>query len=43
VHGLDIGRSTAMSLRAKGIDATYLVGGIEAWRSAGLPLQAKTM
>lgn len=41
VHGLDIGRSTAMSLRAKGIDATYLVGGIEAWRSAGLPLQAK--
>jgi Fe-Mn family superoxide dismutase len=43
VHGLDIGRSTAMSLRAKGIDATYLVGGIEAWRSAGLPLQAKTV
>lgn len=41
VHGLDIGRSTAMSLRAKGIDASYLVGGIEAWRSAGLPLQAK--
>ncbi len=43
VHGLDIGRSTAMSLRAKGIDASYLVGGIEAWRTAGLPLQPKTM
>lgn len=43
VHGLDIGRSTAMALRAKGIDASYLVGGIEAWRGAGLPLQPKAV
>lgn len=42
VHGLDIGRSTAMALRAQGIDATYLIGGIEAWRGAGLPLQPKS-
>ena len=41
VHGLDIGSSTALSLRARGFDARFLVGGIEAWRAAGLPLQAK--
>ncbi|MEY2952584.1 MAG: hypothetical protein RLZZ401_671 [Pseudomonadota bacterium] len=41
VHGLDIGRSTAMALRARGIEARYLVGGIEAWRSAGMPVQPK--
>jgi superoxide dismutase, Fe-Mn family len=41
IHGLDVGRSTALSLRARGIDARYLVGGIEAWRSAGLQMQAK--
>ncbi|MFZ6816187.1 Fe-Mn family superoxide dismutase [Undibacterium sp. Rencai35W] len=41
VHGLDIGRSTALSLRARGFDACFLTGGIEAWRLAGLPLQAK--
>jgi len=39
VHGLDVGRSTALALRARGIDARYLVGGIEAWRAAGLPMQ----
>lgn len=41
VHGLDIGRSTALSLRARGFDARFLAGGIEAWRLAGLPLQSK--
>lgn len=41
VHGLDIGRSTALALRARGFDARFLVGGIEAWRSAGLPVQPK--
>jgi len=34
-----VGRSTALALRARGIDARYLVGGIEAWRAAGLPMQ----
>jgi Fe-Mn family superoxide dismutase len=41
VHGLDVGRSTALALRARGVDARYLVGGIEAWRTAGLPMQPK--
>jgi superoxide dismutase, Fe-Mn family len=40
-HGLDIGRSTALALRARGFDARFLSGGIEAWRSAGLPVQPK--
>jgi len=41
VHGLDIGRSTALALRARGFDARHLAGGIEARRGAGLPLQPK--
>jgi Fe-Mn family superoxide dismutase len=41
VHGLDVGRSTALALRARGFDARYLAGGIEAWRAAGLPVQPK--
>jgi len=41
VHGLDIGQSTALALRARGIDARYLSGGMEAWREAGRPLEAK--
>jgi superoxide dismutase, Fe-Mn family len=41
VHGLDIGRSTALALRARGFEARYLAGGIEAWRAAGLPVQPK--
>ncbi|MBC7955845.1 MAG: superoxide dismutase [Cytophagales bacterium] len=41
VHGLDIGRSTALALRARGFDARFLTGGIEAWRNAGLPVQPK--
>lgn len=40
-HGLDIGRSTALALRARGFDARFLCGGIEAWRSAGLAVHAK--
>ena len=41
LKGLDIGRSTALSLRARGFDVRYLSGGIDAWRAAGKPLQAK--
>jgi Fe-Mn family superoxide dismutase len=41
VHGLDIGRSTALSLRARGFDARYVEGGIEACRTAGVPLAPK--
>ena len=39
LKGLDIGRSTALALRARGFDARYLIGGIEAWKAAGKPLQ----
>ena len=39
MKGLDIGRSAALALRARGFDARYLVGGVNAWRAAGLPLQ----
>jgi superoxide dismutase, Fe-Mn family len=38
-HGLDIGRSTALALRARGFDARFLLGGLEACRAAGLPTQ----
>ena len=41
LKGLDIGRSTALSLRARGFDVRYLVGGIEAWKADGRPLQPK--
>jgi len=40
-HGLDIGRSAALSLRARGFDARYVAGGIEACRAAGLPIVPK--
>ncbi len=41
LKGLDIGRSTALSLRARGFDAHYLTGGIQAWKAAGKPVQPK--
>lgn len=40
-HGHDIGHATALALRARGIDARYLAGGVEGWRSAGLAVQPK--
>lgn len=42
-HGLDIGRSTALALRARGFDARFLRGGIDAARSAGLPMQGPSL
>jgi Fe-Mn family superoxide dismutase len=41
VFGHEVGRSTALALRARGLDAHFLVGGIEAWKTAGLPTQPK--
>ena len=41
LRGKDIGRSTVLALRARGLDARYIAGGIEAWRAAGLPLEAQ--
>ncbi len=38
VYGHEVGRATAMRLRAAGLKARYLRGGIDAWQSAGRPL-----
>ena len=41
VYGHEVGRSTAMRLRAAGVTARYLQGGIDGWQAAGRPVQAK--
>ena len=41
VYGHEVGRSTAMRLRAAGVDARYLSGGIDGWQSAGRPVVDK--
>ena len=41
VYGHEVGRSTALRLRAAGLDARYLRGGIDGWQAAGRPLQPK--
>ena len=41
LRGKDIGRSTVLTLRARGLDARYIVGGIDAWKAAGLPLETQ--
>lgn len=40
-HGQEVGRGTALRLRAAGIPARFLRGGFEGWRSAGRPIDAK--
>jgi Fe-Mn family superoxide dismutase len=41
VYGHEVSRSTALRLRAAGIDARYLDSGIDGWARAGKPLVAK--
>jgi len=41
VHGHEVSQGTAAQLRAAGLNARYLRGGISAWQAAGRPLQAK--
>src|SRR5206468_3467224 len=41
VYGHEVGRSTAMRLRAAGVDASFLQGGIDGWNAAGRPLASK--
>ena len=41
VYGHEVGRVTAMRLRAAGLRARYLCGGIDAWQAAGQPLAPK--
>jgi hypothetical protein len=42
VHGHEISRNAAGALRAAGLDARYLEGGIEAWRAQGGPTLRKS-
>ena len=37
-YGHEVGRATAMKLRAAGIDARFLRGGLDGWKAAGGPL-----
>ena len=41
VYGHEVGRATALRLRAKGINARYLQGGIDGWQAAGRPVEDK--
>ena len=41
VYGHEVGRATALRLRAQGLSARYLRGGIDAWQSAGRLLEPK--
>ena len=41
VYGHEVGRATALRLRAAGVNARYLDGGIDAWQTAGRPLAPK--
>lgn len=42
VQGHEVSQSLALVLDASGIQARYLKGGIDGWRSAGLPMQVKS-
>ena len=41
VYGHEVGRATAMRLRAQGLNARFLRGGIDAWQAAGRALEPK--
>lgn len=41
VHGHEVSRGVAAALRARGLPARRLEGGVAGWREAGLPLAAK--
>ncbi len=43
VHGHEVGQNAAAALRQGGIDARYLEGGIEAWKTARLPTFRKSV
>lgn len=41
VYGHEVGRATALRLRAAGVNARFLRGGFDGWKAAGRALQAK--
>ena len=42
VHGHEVSQNAARVLRERGLRATFLAGGIEHWREAGLPIATST-
>lgn len=41
VYGHEVGRATALRLRARGLNARFLRGGIDGWQAAGRELEPK--
>jgi len=41
VYGHEVGRATVLRLRAQGVNARFLRGGIDGWQAAGRPLDSK--
>lgn len=41
VYGHEVGRATALRLRAAGLNARFLRGGIDGWQAAGRPIERK--
>jgi Fe-Mn family superoxide dismutase len=41
VYGHEVGRATALRLRAQGVRARFLRGGIDGWQAAGRPVDPK--
>jgi rhodanese-related sulfurtransferase len=41
VHGREVSQDAAAALRAAGVDAAYLAGGIAEWRELGLPTRRR--
>jgi Fe-Mn family superoxide dismutase len=41
VYGHEVGRATAMRLRTAGVQARFLIGGLDGWRSQGRPVATK--
>lgn len=41
VFGHEVSRSTAMRLKAAGVDARFLIGGLDGWRAQGRPVITK--
>lgn len=41
IYGHEVSRATAMRMRAAGLNARYVRGGIDGWQAAGLPVQVK--
>ena len=41
VYGHEVSRATALRLRAIGVDARYLIGGVDGWSNAGMPVEPR--